>query len=402
MRAGWEAEEHVTERADVIVIGAGVQGASVAFHLAERGASVIVVDRAGVAAGATGRSSGFVRMHYDLAAESHLAWLSYPYFRDWANRVGAGDCGFVHTGFVQVVPPEQVAALRGNVANMQALGIPTELITADQVADMVPGIVVDDVTVAAWEPESGYADPSGTAAGFLAGARRHGARFLNRHRVLSVRTEGDQVTGVATDKGDLDAPLVVNAAGAWAAQVAATVGLEVPIVPWRHETLYLGRPEQSPAALPVFIDHTNRVYFRPEGHDMLLVGAETGSEIGGSPDRPEEPADPRKVDAMIDRVCRRVPWLVEGTYRTVHGGQDGITPDQRPILGAAGPRGFHLSCGFSGTGFKTAPAIGSALARSILDGDPAAELAPFSLERFAEDRLIVGDHPYGRFWSSEL
>lgn len=148
----------MTETADVIVVGAGVQGASIAFHLARRGVSVLVLERGTVAAGATGRSSGFVRMHYDLETESRLAWASYPYFRDWAERVGAGDCGFVRTGFVMLVTEALADHLRANVAMHRRIGVPSQVVGPDEVAGLVPGMGTDDIVAAAYEPESGYAD----------------------------------------------------------------------------------------------------------------------------------------------------------------------------------------------------------------------------------------------------
>ena len=174
------------ETADVVVIGAGVQGASLAFHLARRGARVTVVERSAVAAGATGRSSGFVRMHYDLEAESRLAWASLPYFREWAERVGDGSCDFVRTGFVQLVPPEMADRLRANVAMHRRIGIETSVVGPDDVARLIPDVVTDDIVAAAYEPQSGYADPTATASGFLAAARRRGARYLagTRARVV--------------------------------------------------------------------------------------------------------------------------------------------------------------------------------------------------------------------------
>jgi sarcosine oxidase subunit beta len=133
---------------------------------------------------------------------------------------------------------------------------------------------------------------------------------------------------------------------------------------------------------------------------MMLAGLETANEIGGSPDRPLTPASPETIEEMVQRLCARVPWMADGTFRTAHGGQDGMTTaDQRPILGRAGPDGFYLACGFSGTGFKTAPAIGACLAELILDGQATTvDIAPYSLDRFAEGRLLVGEHPYGTFW----
>jgi len=389
----------MTETADVIVVGAGVQGASVAFHLARRGARVLVLERATIAAGATGRSSGFVRMHYDLESESRLAWASFPYFRDWSDIVGAGDCGFVRTGYLELVPASLAENLRANVAMQRRVGIETREVGPADVARLVPGAMTDDITVAAYEAGSGYADPSGTAAGFLAAARRSGARVIQGCRVDAVLVEGQAVVGVETDRGRFAAPVVVDVAGAWAPELARTVGLDVPVEAWRHPTAYFGLPDGRGADFPIVIDEINEVYFRPEGRETMLVGLESGNELGGSPDRPLGTLHSPALEEMVARVCARVPWMAEGTLRTAHGGQDGITPDQRAILGPAGPDGFYLACGFSGTGFKTAPAVGACLAELILDGRATTvDIAPYSLDRFATGRLLVGEHPYGRLW----
>jgi len=384
---------------DVIVIGAGVQGASLAFHLARRGARVVVLERGSVAGEATARSSGFVRMHYDLESDARLAAASFPYFLDWSNHVGAGDCGFVPTGFLQLVPASLADDLRANVAMQQRLGIDTRVVGPAEVAELVPGSTIDDITVGAFEPASGYADPYGTAAGFLDAARRAGAEVVPGCRVVSVVVEGETVTGVDTDLGRFAAPIVVDVAGAWSAELARTVGLDIPVEPWRHSTAYFGLPGGRDPRFPIVIDEINQVYFRPEGSEMMLVGLESGNVLGGSPDRPLEAVTSADLEAMVTQVCARVPWMAQGTLRTSHGGQDGITPDQRAILGPAGPEGFFLACGFSGTGFKTAPAIGASLAELILDGrSTTADISAYSLSRFSEGRLLVGEHPYGKLW----
>lgn len=388
--------------AEVIVVGAGVQGASLAFHLARAGASILVLERTAVGAGATGRSSGFVRMHYDLELEARLAWASYPYFADWTGRVGEGDAGFVRTGFLQLVPPSSTWALRANVATHQRIGIPTQVLDRAAVAQLVPGIVTADIEAAAYEPGSGYADPTGTAAGFLAAARRAGARFVGNCGVTGVKVEGDRVVGAATERGTYAAPVVVVAGGAWSTELAATAGVTIPVQAWRHDTAYFGLPPGRTADMPIIIDHALEVYFRPEGQELLLVGLEAANIVGGSPDRPMHALAESTVEQMIDRVCRRLPWMSEGTFRTAHGGQDGITPDQRAIIGpvgASGPDGLWLACGFSGTGFKTAPAVGASLAEWILDGRPSTvDITPFGLSRFAEGRPLVGEHPYDALW----
>ncbi len=387
------------ETADVIVVGAGVQGAALAFHLARRGASVIVLERGQVAGQATGRSSGFVRMHYDLESEARLAWASYPYFREWQERVGEGACGFVKTGFLQLVLPEHADALRANVAMHQRIGIPSRVVGPAEVGDIVPGMVTEDIVAAAYEPESGYADPTMTASGLVAAARRHGARLVQGCAVTGVVVDGDRVAGVDTGRGRFGAPVVVDAAGAWAAELASTAGVEIPVEAWRHDTAFFGLPAKGTPAFPVVIDNAAQVYFRPEGRELMLVGLESGNVVGGSPDRPFDGLGEATVAAMIDGVCARVPWMSEGTLRTAHGGQDGITPDQRAILGQAGPDGFYLDCGHSGTGFKTAPAVGACLAELILDGRATTvDISGYRLERFAEGHPLVGEHPYGALW----
>jgi sarcosine oxidase subunit beta len=338
-------------------------------------------------------------MHYDLEAEARLAWDSFPTFLEWDERVGAGDPAYVRTGFLQLVPSVLSDALRANVAMHQAIGIDTRLVGPADVAELVPGAVVDDIEVAAYEPLSGYANPSATAAGFIAAARAHGARLEQGLRVLSIDVEADQVVGVTTDRGSIEAPVVADVAGAWAPVLARTVGLEVPVQPWRHDTAFLGLPDGRAASFPIVLDNGRQVYFRPEGREQMLAGVETANELGGEPDRAFRPIDADVSATLVSRVVERVPWMAGGSLRGTFAGQDGMTPDQRAIIDRVGPDGFFLLCGFSGTGFKTAPAIGSHAADWIVDGGaPHADISAFTLRRFADGELLVGPHPYGHLW----
>ena len=388
----------MTETADVIIIGAGVHGTSLAFHLAERGTSVIVVERATIAAGATGRSSGLVRMHYDLLAETKLAWASFPYFTDWATRVG-GDCGFTETGFLWIERPDGEARIRANVESHRGLGIDTSIVVADDIARLAPALALDGDEVAAYEPASGYADPSATAAAFMRAARDRGARLVQGAEVTAISQSGGHVTGVETTRGSFAAPVVVNAAGGWAARVAAMAGLDIPVTVWRHDTGYVSVPSAVVRPIPVVIDNARDMYLRPEGGELVLIGLEDGNILGGSPDRETADAEPGFRDMVTDRVVQRLPGLADGTFRAAHSGQDGLTPDQRSMLGAAGPDGFYLDCGHSGTGFKTSPAIGLAMAELILDGAATSvDITPFEPGRFAEGKLLVGEHGGTPIW----
>ena len=387
----------MSDTADVIVIGAGVQGASLAFHLASRGVAVTVLERSTAAAGATGRSSGLVRVYYDLLAEARLAWESLGWFSDWRDRVG-GECGFTRTGFVWIEAADRVDRVRANSASHRALGVDSEVLDATAIRDLFPALEVDG-SVAAYEPASGYADPSLTASGFLAAAKQRGARLVPGAEVTAIRVVGGRVAGVDTTRGRVDGPVVVNAAGGWAAHVAALAGLEIPVTVWRHDTGYLGVPPSVPRPIPVVIDIANGMYFRPEGSDMVLVGLEDDNQMGGSPDRDTGDARPDFRDRAAERIIRRVPGLIEGTFRTSHSGQDGLTPDQRPMLGAFGPDGFYLDCGHSGTGFKTAPAVGLAMAELIVEGAArTVDISAFAPGRFEEGRLLVGEHGEEKIW----
>lgn len=386
-------------QADIIVVGAGVQGAALAFHLAGRGADVLVLEKGDVGGGSTGRSSGFVRMHYDLPSEAAFAWASLPYFERWDELVGQGDPGFVNTGFIQLVPPAMADRLRANVEMMRGLGIDTRSIDAGELAELVPGIATDDIEVAAYEPRSGYALPSAALAGLREAVQGRGGRIEHGRTVTSIATEGDRVVGVDTDDGRRSAPIVVNAAGPWAAMLAKTVGLELPIQVWRHETFFVGLPPDRDRRFPIVLDHARKVYFRPDGADRVLVGLETGNELGGSPDRPlGEPGDEVTAE-LFERASSRLPWLAGGRLVDAHRGQDGMTPDQHAIIDRVGPEGHYLLCGFSGSGFKTAPAVGQAMAELILDGvATSADLAPYDLGRFERGELLVGEHPYPDLW----
>ena len=321
----------MVETAEVIVIGAGVQGASLAFHLARRGVRPLVLERSAIGAGATGRSSGLVRMHYDLLADARIALESLGWFRAWDERVG-GDCGFTTTGFIQLVGADKADLLRANVADQRAIGIETEVVEPARIRDLAPALAVADDELGAYEPGSGYADPAATAMSFIRAAKDDGARIVQGAEVTAVRVAGGAVTGVETTRGSFSSPIVVDAAGAWAGHVASLAAMSIPVEVWRHDVAYLGAPPSVPIPFPVVIDDANAMYLRPEGSETVLVGLEDHTDSDGSPDRETDNVAPDFPELVTERVIRRIPGLRDGTFRAAHSGQDGLTPDQRPIL----------------------------------------------------------------------
>ncbi len=388
----------MTQTYDAIVIGAGVMGASIAFHLAERGLKTAILERKVTASGATGHSSGLVRMHYDLAAESELTFASYKhYFGNWRERVG-GECGFQKTGFLQVAKREHEDKLRGNVANQQKIGINTSVISVDEVRKLFPDLVTEHFDFAAYEPDSGYADATLTTNSFLDSAKRNGAALIQNCEVTAIHTAGGKMTGVSTTKGDFAAPIIINAAGPWAKQVAALAGVDVPLVTWTHDVAFLHRPP-SLGKFPAVIDDVINCYFRPEGSALILAAGEDESLRGEAPDAEDQTPTPTFVEKLIDAMVQRIPKIEESGLHSIHVGRDGITPDQRAIYSAAGPDGFYLACGLSGTGFKTSPAAGASMVELILDGKPkTVDITPFRFQRFAEGNLIEGEYGYGHIW----
>jgi sarcosine oxidase subunit beta len=383
---------------DAIIIGGGIHGVSTAFHLAKRGIKSLVIEKETLASQATGRSSGLVRMHYDLEPESRLAWESFQYFYNWGEKVG-GDCGFTRTGFIQIVRPKFVEQLKANVEMHQRIGIPSLLVTAGDIKRIAPHFVTDDIEFAAYEPESGHADPSAATFTLMDAARNQGAELIQGCTVISLEINSGKITGAATSQGDFSAPIVVNTAGAWAGEVAKMVGIDLPINTWRHDVIFVNRPVEMGPSHPTVIDDINEMYFRPETGGMTLVGLEDNNPLGESPEGYTDRAQPGFVERAVERICQRIPLMEKGTLHSDHGGYDGITPDQRAVLGQIGPEGFYLQCGFSGTGFKIAPAVGACMAELILDGGAkTVDITPFSPQRFAEGRLLKGEHSYDSIW----
>jgi len=381
---------------DAIVIGAGVMGASIAYNLSQRGLKVLILERQSIAVGATGASSGLVRMHYDVEVDSALAWESFHYFKNWRERIG-GECGFTRTGFLQIVLPDKNEQLRGNVEMQKRLGILTEVVTAADVKKLVPVFKTNDFELAAYEPESGYADPTSSTNSFITNAKACNSVLLQDSEVTGIRVSGGKVVGVDSSRGSFDAPIVVNCAGTFADRIGRMVGIEIPLDTWSHDVAFVKRPSKV-GMHPAVIDDVLAMYFRPEG-ELTLIGLEDYNRMGEPPESDLGYVDPEFVMRAIDRICERVEGMEEGSLHSTHVGRDGLTPDQRAVIDQAGPDGFYIACGFSGTGFKLSPAVGVCMTELILDGTAKlVDISSLNLNRFVRGELIQGEHSYGHIW----
>ncbi len=337
----------MTRTADVVVIGGGVTGCSLAYHLARAGARrVVVLERRALASGGTGRSVGIVRQLYPTPETTRMVVRSLAVFQRFAEAVG-GDAGYVA---------------------------------------FEPRIDRDTIGVVLWEPDSGYGDPTSVALGYADAARRLGVTIEQGAEVVGVARARDRVGGVSLASGDsLEAPVVVNAAGLWSPAVARLAGVELPIVVGRHPVFVVERAADFGPAHRVYLDLAGGAYVRPETGNLTLTGSLTDDEA-------KHPMDPESLGAevgldeavpVLERTGRALPRLTDAAYRRGWAGAFDITPDWMPILDESPLTGFWIAAGMSGHGFKLAPAVGEMLAAAITGGTPPVSLAPFRLDRFA-------------------
>lgn len=381
--------------ADIVIVGAGVMGASIAFHLAQRKAGrIVVLDKDHVGRGASGRSSALIRMHYTFAPEVQLAVKSLEMFNNWTELTGRpGD--FHRTGFVQLVPAAETDLLRANVEMQKQNGVNVQLISPDELKQLEPDWYVDDIVAAAYEPDSGYGDGAGVANDFLGAARDLGVEYRPRTCVNQLRFRGDRIAGVSTPQGEIESPVVIAATGQWSKHLFASANVELPIQTEYHEVCILKNAPGMTGGGCACIDSILSVYFRSEGHDKTLVGAFTG-ERGIDPDNFPQSASQESLAATAERACKRIPPLQNAELvRGITGVYD-LTPDYRPLLGeVAQVRGLYIAAGFSGMGFKISPAIGVVMSELLLDGRAMTiDISAFRPSRFAEGQPIRPQFEY--------
>jgi sarcosine oxidase, subunit beta len=384
--------------ADAVVIGGGVIGTSIAFHLARmKTGRVVLLERKHLAAGSTGTSSGLVRMHYDNALEAEIAFKSFEVFRHFDDLVG-GDCGFVQTGFLRTVKPHNLERLKANVAMLQGLGVNTRLVTGDEIVEIAPYIHASDISLAAYEPESGYADAHLTTMGFANAARRHGARIFQGVEVTAIELNGDGVQGVRTNEGDIAAPVVVNAAGPWGGLVAAMAGVSLDTTIMHHQVAVVEAPPEVPWPHLTIIDRLHQTYIRPETGRLTLIGAshDNYALTPGQLDRYSEILTYETMYRVLEHLCARMPAMEMGAVRKGHAGIYLDSPDKHMLFGPApGVDGFYCAVGCSGHGFKEAPVLGQAMAELITGGRAeVVDITPLRLTRFEEGEPYQAPHAY--------
>ncbi|MCW2513007.1 MAG: FAD-dependent oxidoreductase [Mycobacterium sp.] len=388
----------MTETYDVVIVGGGIEGAAAAWALARRGVTdVLVVERNTVGSGMTGKSSGIVRCHYGVSSLAAMATVGLEVFEN-AEEIFGSDIGFRQTGYVVGVGEPNVDSLRKSVAAQRAVGVQTEEIDAADVAQMWPHADLEPFAAFAYEPRGGYGDAYQTAQAFAVSARGAGVRVRQGTTMTDLLLDGDRATGVRLADGtEVAAGTVVIATGAWTRDLLLRHGIDVPIRVVREQIVMIA-PGVELGPVPVFSDLVSLQYVRPElGGEVLFGNSDLSHVADADPDDYLNRADEDFVDLVIDRVGTRFPGFADAAITGSYAGCYDVTPDWNPVISRTGVDGLVIAAGFSGHGFKIAPAVGRLVADLVVDGRSADARIPetdFRLARFTENDLLRTPYPY--------
>ncbi|MEP0804143.1 MAG: FAD-binding oxidoreductase [Chloroflexota bacterium] len=372
--------------ADIVIIGGGVMGASIAWHLASRGTRnlVLLEKEAYFGTGSTGRCAGGVRYQFSTEINIRLSLASLPMLERFKDEIGQ-DVNYRQCGYLLVATTEKDAAsFKRNVELQNRLGVATQLLSGDEVRARLPLMRFDDALAGTFHPKDGLVDPNSVVMGYLNAAQKLGVQAFTGTEVTGIRVSGGKVEGVETSRGVIQTRTVVNAAGAWAGQIGAMAGVSIPIQPLRRQMFTTTPLKEIPADFPFVIDFSQSLYFHREG-EGLLIGMSNPHETPGFDQSVDEEWELTNLEAAIARMP-----LLERASRAAHwAGLYEVTPDSHPIYGATPVEGFLVCAGFSGHGFMHGPVSGKLMSELILDGSfSTVDVSALDLARFEQGRLI--------------
>jgi sarcosine oxidase subunit beta len=365
-------------RADVVVVGGGAIGASAAFHLAEAGVDVCLVERSELASGSTSRAAGGIRAQFSDPLNIALGLRSIEAYERFGVRPGA-EIDLKQVGYLFLLDREEdVEVFERSVALQNELGVPSRFVDLDEARRLSPLAGLDGVLAATFSPSDGHASPESVVQGYAAEARRHGATVVTGCAVTGVDVGGGAIGGVLTGRGRIETGTVVCAAGVWSPELARLVGLELPVQPVLREVGYTG-PAAVTERIPLTIDFSTGFYFHREGPGLLFGMAD--------PDQPpgfDAPTDPSWLERVTEVASRRLPSLLDLGFAGGWKGYYEVTPDHNALVGESQDVArFLYATGFSGHGFLQAPAVGEILRDLVLGTEPVVDVGPLSAERFA-------------------
>jgi sarcosine oxidase subunit beta len=375
---------------DVVVVGAGINGASIAYNLAKRGyKNIAIVERFTIASGGTGKSAAIVRQHYSNDVLIRMVKRSRDIFECFTDEVG-GSAGFVKTGYLFFVPDYVQDAFRANLELQQKMGVNTRAISKEESREISPQIDPGDAGGIAYEPDSGYADPYEATVSYLQAATALGARLYQSCPVQSIGVHNGKVQQVITAKAEFSTGVVVNVSGPWANKVGSMVNISYPMQVTREQEVMIRAQSQSDCPKLTVSDMCNAIYFHPFGRDLLVGRGYPKEYEQVDPDSYPEGSDPDFVEDTAERLVKRIPRMEGAMMLKAYSGLYDVTPDWHPIISTHPEvEGFFSVVGFSGHGFKLAPAVGEAVAELITEGkSKSADLSLFSADRFANGRVF--------------
>lgn len=382
-----------------MVIGAGSTGSSIANYLAKKGASpVVVLDKGKIGEGQTRRSTAVVRLHYSTREVARMALLSYEVLRNFEKETGYTS-GFTQTGFAVGVGEGDLEALKENVEMQRSLGINTRLISAEDLHEIEPRMDTSNIAAAAYEPNSGHADPLSTSQSFCKSATDSGAVVMENTKVIGFDIRSNMVQSLKTTRETIETDAVVLASGVWSNQIANMFGESLPITVVKEEIAAFRRPSEFRGNHIVFGDFMNNYYLRPVGDDISYLGSlePDWPDYEVDPDFSEDSVSLHMVERYIRAFSDRFPIMQTGSILGGWSGLYDVTPDWHPILDKSSRlNNVYFAIGLSGHGFKLCPAIGMMMSDLVLHGrTDVADIAMFSANRFSEGKLIKARYGYG-------
>jgi len=373
------------ERAEVVIVGGGVTGASIAYHLAKKGMrDVVVLERDRLGSGSTSRNAGGVRLQFSTEVNVRLSQRSLPHWERFEEEMGV-DPEFHQVGYLFLISTDRdAAAFERSLTLWSRLGVPTTRLDQQGVHKLFPEIRVDDVRFATFCPKDGYLDPTSMLNGYVARARSLGVTFREGEAVTAIDQEGGRVSAVRTPQRSIATPTVVNAAGPWAAQVGALCGVDLPITPLRRQIFVTNPVKGLDRDFPLTVEMATSFYFHRESGGVLMGMADPTDKPGF-----DDSVNWDFLPAIVERALDRMPPLERANVKTGWAGFYEDTPDKHPILGRiASVPGLVCAAGFSGHGLMHAPAAGEAIAELIVEGRTTLDISALAFERFERGDLI--------------
>lgn len=370
--------------AEVVVVGGGVMGASIAFHLAEAGVrGVVLVERDELGSGSTSKAAGGVRAQFSDELNIRLGARSLDAFARFGERPGQ-EIDLRRVGYLFLLSrPEDVASFEAGVALQNELGVPSRMITPAEARRLSPLIDAGGLLAAAFSPDDGHCTPESVVLGYATGARRHGARIVTRCEVRGIETDGGEITAVETSRGRIATSAVVCAAGPWSAAVGRMAGVGLPVEPLRRQIVFTEPIPDLPRPVPMTIDFTTTFYFHGEGEGLMLGMSDPDEEPGFALDRSDA-----WLPSLTEAIASRAPSLLDAGLTGGWAGLYEVTPDHNALIGEdASVSRFLYATGFSGHGFLQGPAVGEVIRDLYLGREPFADVGPLHAARFTGDGL---------------